>query len=330
MADVNLGSPATQAEPEVALRAYDLSDSTLTPLTGGKINSVWRVDSAIAPHVLKRYDSRNAEQVRRSLEVQARASEGGVPIASVRLNSEGDQVTQVGETQFVLSEYVAGRIDAPDEMPPDAARRMGEMLGRLHASLMKLPPGVVQAFPKRRNIEGTLRLLLTMTEARRPNPVDERAAQNLRAKLDLLSRLDADPPIEGQWCHGDYAWRNVIFDATDTVAAVIDFDDARYASAGHEVMRCIALSFPSLGPEVDDFFAAYAGTRGLTPEAARGFVESYRYSSSIAVWPMTLRYLNPKQYEQRWDDLIQPFLSWDWGAMSERLTGLAVSATAAG
>jgi len=91
-------------------------------------------------------------------------------------------------------------------------------------------------------------------------------------------------------------------------------------------MRCIALSFPDLEPETDDFFEGYASVRHVGPHDAASYVELYRYFSTHRYWPISERYLNPRRYQPQWDALIQPFIAWDWDELTDRLAGAAARA----
>ena len=200
---------------------------------------------------------------------------------------------------------------------------MGEVFGRLHDALSLMPPGVMRSLPTPEAIGAQLHSLLAIARSRRDNPIDAVAEGVLEAKLDLLARIDEAPVFSAQWTHGDFEWRNVLFNERDEVTAVIDFDDAAYYSPARDVMRCIALSFPDLGPEMDDFFAGYVSVRHLSTADARVYVDFYRYISTFRVWPIIDRYLHAERYRPEWDDLIQPFITWDWQAMSDRLAGIA-------
>jgi hypothetical protein len=91
-------------------------------------------------------------------------------------------------------------------------------------------------------------------------------------------------------------------------------------------MRCIALTFPALEPEADSFFEGYAAGRKVSPRDAASYVELYRYFSTFRVWPISDRYLRPDRYQPRWDALIQPFVAWDWQALTDRLAAAAARA----
>jgi Ser/Thr protein kinase RdoA (MazF antagonist) len=212
-------------------------------------------------------------------------------------------------------------------MPEQAAHRAGVVLARLKQALTVLPPGEAPALWPRDRIRAYLEQLLAFADARRrTNDVDERAAILIRQKLDLLEELTDIPAYEPGWTHGDYHWRNILFNDDDEVAGIIDFDTVAYFSPARDVMRGIALSFPNLGPSAFSFFEGYAGERGLSAEQARGYVAFSRYISSYRVWPAAHRYLEPETYDSRWDDLIVPFPDWDWTMLSDRFAEIAARA----
>lgn len=308
-----------------ALAHYGLKNPILTPLTGGSINTVWRVDSADGAFALKLYSGNflTPDALHRVCRAQMLADAGGVPVPRMVM-AGGVPFVEVAGSLFVLSKYVPGRLYLPDTMPLQAARRMGEMLARLQSALAELPPGRPSALWPLDAIEGYLNALLVIATKRRGrSEVDERAYQLLRSRLVLLETLGEMPAFEPGWSHGDYEWRNVMFDESDEVCAVIDFDDLQYFSPAREVMRCMALSFPSLGENAFAFLAGYASASGISPKTARSYVEFYRYISAYRVWPVSARYLDPERYQTRWDEFIQSGRTWDWDVLADRFAAIA-------
>ena len=312
--------------PAAALDAYGLRGSKTEQLAGGVINRVWRVDTASGSFVLKHYISGVSKgQIRSSVLAANVAGSRGLPVPAVFPTLDGEIVCELPDGPFVLSEFVAGRLFDPGTIPPTAARNMGRVLAQLHDALRSLPPGSAKPLPLPDVIEEQLRNLLEIARSRRGDRVDAIAEAVLEAKLELLSTIDTVPDYLPQWTHGDFEWRNVLFDSKENVAAVFDFDELQYFSPARDVMRCIALSFPGLELEADDFFAGYAEVRRLTPEEARSYVDFYRYISTHRVWPISARYLDTEHYQQRWADFIQPILPWDWKGLSDRLAQIAAT-----
>jgi Ser/Thr protein kinase RdoA (MazF antagonist) len=301
----------------------------MTELGGGTINRVWRVDTTGSSLVLKEYrsDFPEAARLTQIIAAQQAAEPHGLPVPSLVPNRHGETVTWVDRHAYVLSEYVVGHLHGPGRVPAVAARNMGVILARLHDALLSLAPDLnPQPLPSLEVIEADLRGLLAHARSRRDNPVDAVAEGVIEAKLDLLSSSPAVPDCERQWTHGDYEWRNVLFDEQDNVAAVIDFDNVIYYPAERDVMRCIALTFPALEPEADSFFEGYAAVRRVSPRDAASYVELYRYFATFRVWPISERYLRSDRYQAHWDEFIQPFAVWDWQALTDRLTEAAARA----
>ncbi len=128
-----------------------------------------------------------------------------------------------------------------------------------------------------------------------------------------------------QWTHGDYEWRNVIFDEQDEVVAVLDFDNLVCYGRERDVMRCLALSFETGSHDADAYLGGYASASRLTADEARNYVEAYRYFSTFRTWPISVRYLEPENYQSRWDELIRPGpeTTWRWDEMSDRFAVIA-------
>jgi homoserine kinase type II len=311
--------------PRAALHAYGLEAESFTPLTGGVINEVWRIEDSDLAFVLKQYAALDITRVRQSIAVQQAAQSQGVPVPTIVPNRFGQPVTVVDGRAHVLSPFMAGKLYEPGAIPEAASRHMGEVLGHLHAALTEMKPGRTPSLPSPSEIEAQLRSLLAISLSRKDDPIDEIAAGILEAKLDLLSGIDRVPALEAQWTHGDFEWRNVLFDDAEQVAAVIDFDDAAYYHPARDVMRCIALSFPALEPGVDEYFAGYTSVRHLTTDEARDYVEFYRYISTFRVWPIIARYRQQEYYKPEWSALIQPLIAWDWDLLAHRLSDVAAN-----
>jgi Ser/Thr protein kinase RdoA (MazF antagonist) len=242
-------------------------------------------------------------------------------------SATGAPFVEAGGAYFVLSRFIEGRTYEPDLMPVRAAHRLGVTLAQLQAALASLPAGEAPELWSRGRIEAYLDRLLRAADTRRhADAVDARAYEKLLRKRRLLDQLGEVPSYEPGWTHGDYHWRNVLFGVDDEVRAVIDFDTLHYFSPARDVMRCLALSFPSLGEAAFAFLTGYVSGRRITPEQAVAHVELYRYLSSYRVWPESVRYLEPETYDPAWDDLIQPFPDWDWDALADRFASIASDA----
>jgi Ser/Thr protein kinase RdoA (MazF antagonist) len=197
-----------------------------------------------------------------------------------------------------------------------------------------MPAPEVQVLPGPDWIAAHLGGLITIAAQRRhSSPVDEAAYRLLTSKLAALEEWEGAPPaLPAQWIHADYQWRNVIFDGEDRPIAIVDFDNLRVGSAGHEVMRCLAYSFPDGQEEAFAFFEGYARASPIRPADALEYVRYWRYNYLFRVWPLSERYLVPELYQPRWDVFIHPHPEWwvvNHDQAAERLAAIAASARAA-
>ena len=131
-------------EPDALARAladaYRLRVTGLSPLEGGSLNAGYRVEATDGDFHVKCYDGRiyQADAVRRSLAAREYVGRSGVPVPAVRLNIDGDAITDVPRVgSVVLSAFIAGRHHQRGSIPDRAAGAMGRMLGRLHHILAR-------------------------------------------------------------------------------------------------------------------------------------------------------------------------------------------------
>lgn len=192
-----------------------------------------------------------------------------------------------------------------------------------------MPEGTLTTVPSPEWIEDHLLSVLAIGEGRRAHDaLDEVACRVLEQKLRLLKELTVPAPLISKWTHGDYEWRNVLFNDRDEVVGIIDFDNVRFDNVrfdnvARDIMRCIALSFLAGSKEGFAFFEGYASASQVTPAEAHEYVNFYRHISTFRTWPISVRYLEPEKYFSRWDELIQPLPEWDWEEAAQRFADIA-------
>ena len=119
----------------------------------------------------------------------------------------------------------------------------------------------------------------------------------------------------------------MLLDEEDRLVAVIDFDQLRYTSCGHELMRALSISFPGWSNEGFAFFQAYARASRISAPEVREICNLSRYAAASRTWPMSVRNLEPEKYQPIWDQfIVQPDPSWDDdpSELEDRLVALAV------
>jgi homoserine kinase type II len=307
----------THALAHALAGAYHLRVIGLSPLEGGAVNAGYRVEAADGQHHVKCYDGRiyQADRIRRSLEAQAYAGRSGVPVPTVRVNVQGDAVTDVpGVGSVVLSTFIHGVHRHRGSIPATAAAAMGRMLGTLQQVLAPFEEPRPYAVPPPAEAQARLEAVLRKAERRRDrSAVDDTCCRVLRYQLDALQRhgrlADRFPPLLAQATHGDYQ------------ESVLDFDNVQLRPRVVEVSRTLSLDFlpgDRLLPEADAFLAGYHDTGRLTEQEALVLAPLRLYLSCAGTWPVTARYEDPN-YQPRWDRFIREPSDW-WERHADELT----------
>jgi Ser/Thr protein kinase RdoA (MazF antagonist) len=311
------------------LHQYGLGDALVSPLSGGAINNVYRVESGRGVFVLKEYSGveMTPERLTRVCDAMALARDAGLPVPRVVHMGDGSAFAIRDSRFFVLTEFVQGRTHPAGMMPERAARNLGAIHARLLDSLRGLGDAPAQELPNLDWVRAYLDQLLEIGSRRRhDDPVDEAACLELEQKLRMLEAWSGPVPVvHPQWTHGDYTWRNILFDDADELVAIIDFDNLRFTSRGRDVMRCFTLSFPHGSNTALSYFQGYAQVAKPAAEDVREYVNLYRYMSMYGTWPADVRYLETASYQRRWDEFIGPRpLAWEtgWEELAEQLASL--------
>ncbi|HLF78449.1 MAG TPA: phosphotransferase [Dehalococcoidia bacterium] len=310
------------------LAQYSLEGASVTQMSGGAINTVYRVESTQGVFALKEYSGvpMDAERLGRVCEAMALARDAGLPVPRIVQTRDGLPFALHDGRLYVLTEFVDGRTYPAGTMPERAARNLGAVHARLLDALAGLGEVPVVNLPGLEWEDHLTRLLAIAVERRHESPVDEVACLMLEQKLRIFRAWQGPPPhVRAQWTHGDVQWRNVLFDEHDEVIAIFDFDNLRAADPGRDVLRCFTLGFPHGSPESLVYFEGYASAARITPEEAQRYVHVYHYMSA-QVWPVDVRYLQPELYQARWDQFIEPRpLAWEtgWDRLAEQLASIA-------
>ena len=311
-------------------RTHRLRVIGLSPLEGGSVNSGYRVEAADGDFYLKCYDGRiyQADQIRRSIEVQEYAGRSGVPVPTVLRTVDGYIFTEVpGVGCVVLSRFIQGSHHRRGSIPARAARAMGWTLGTLQRVLAPLEEPQPYTVPSPAAAQAHLEAVLGEADRLRGRSgVDETCCRVLRHKLDALQRCGwlavRLAPLLTQATHGDYQETNILFDDADQVVGILDFDNTKPQPRIVELSRALTLDFVAddrLLPEADDFLAGYQETGQFAERDALLLAPLTLYLSCTRAWPVTARYLDGDAYQPRWDRFIAEPSSW-WEEHVDELT----------
>ncbi len=269
--------------------ARDL-DSTVRPLHAGFSATTWLIATSDERLLLRQLPS-NTETERASFTaaIHDHAARAGMA-PPIMPDVAGDLVTSHAGRLFQLIRYVEGD-RVPRSTPARAAcHNLGHTLGRLHQVLRAAQAPATaphQALPD--DPTTSIRAALDCHDNAACSHATARQA--LTVKLRYAKALDPDLLAEvarlpTQVIHGDFHPSNIICPRArpddHQAYLVIDFDLARVAPPGYELMRaliyCVRPAGPPavFGPQIAEFLDGYLTARPLSEHEIETMVELYK------------------------------------------------------
>jgi len=256
--------------------------------------------------------NRTWERLRREHRVIHWAAAQRLPVHPPLRDDRGETLIEVEGRIVALFPWLPGRSLERDAITPEQAAAMGDMHGRLHATLARYDdpelPSFAHVMPSE-NPGADLRDCRA-----RLGEVDLTATERtiiveyLDRHLALLEAERGRPPLQptlvgAQPIHGDYHERNILVDEAGRITAVVDWDMVRTLPRALEVARTITFSlFLGETPLVEPYLAAYGEHVTLAPEECEEAVALW--------WEYVLRdtWLARTRIIDR-DPLVQPFFA---------------------
>ncbi len=292
---------------------YGLASCRLEPLSGGRMNRLWRC----GPWVVKLYDHGQVPRAHaeRALRTQWLAAEHGLPVPAPLATRGGELWAEHSEGLVAVMPFVTGTRRERGRLNRAEAAALGEFIGRLHAVLREIRWDRMEA----PHPPDPARTVADWAELKRLA-----LAQPTQAEFDALVVEFADHvaatlarPVEPPWesvpwqlCHRDLHLDNVLFNESGRVAGLLDFDNLGPWWPGVELMMAWNLVFnadpgaPSLTPEAAEFFRAYR-RKGTLPDAVwRGLPDAYRHVLLSLTWPVGQRFRAPESFRPEWVEML--------------------------
>lgn len=183
--------------------------------------------------------------------------ERGVPACRFLPNLAGEYLSRDGDGRaYHVQAYVPGTVYGLNEAPDWLLTQAAGLLGRIHTALADypaLPEGIGQGFlthmtPERAGEGYALSLELARQRG------DAAAEEDLRYRMDLVTRLPAPPALGRLSCrntHGDYGISQLVC-GQGTIRAVIDWTVACVHPCVWELIRSYVYAAPTCrGGQVD-------------------------------------------------------------------------------
>lgn len=279
---------------------YGLEVAEAAGILAGSVNSNYALAQGGGGRVFLRvFEEQGAAAAAREARLLDHLCAGGVrtPRPLRRLDGAGFIAEHAGKP-VALFPWVEGEALCQARVTPDATRRVGEALARVH-----LAGASFEGAPASRFDLGALGARLTGLERAALEPEVARDAAALGARLERIrgDAVRAGPAPEAL-IHGDLFRDNVLWEGGEgeggEIAALLDFESASRGSAAFDLaVTMLAWCF---GDDLDEGLAGalaegYASVRPPSPaEGARLFHESELAALRFAITRITDFELRPK------------------------------------
>jgi len=213
-------------------RVYGVELSSIEALSVGSVNSNFRATAAGGRVLFARlYEEQGKDGAEAELELLAALAADGIPV-SEPLPRTGP-IPTLGDKPFALFPWVEGEILCLGRVTPEACRRVGRALARVHLASPKLPRLGPGRFGPPDMLE---RLSRVEREGAKPPLLAD--VQRVRA---LYARYVAerDSSLPYGVVHGDLFRDNVLW-KNGEVAALLDFESAFHGPFVYDLMVTLA------------------------------------------------------------------------------------------
>jgi Ser/Thr protein kinase RdoA (MazF antagonist) len=291
------------------LRRYDLAGTALTcePVPRGLLNRGWRVSTERGRYFLKQYvaaDTADPGTITRQHRATRRLARLGLPAAAPLPDRDGATVVVSDGRGHALFPWIDGRHREGIELSESQSRRLGTLLGLVHAGLARVqPPPPAERHPSAHPDRTHDRIdhLLTLVRGHRPFDAFDALAEHRLLERRALLRRHAHrrpPAAEGRvsgWVHGDFHPLNLFYRGEEP-AAIVDWDRLGVRPRAEEAVRAAVIFFvhPADGRldlgKVRAYARAYRRAAGIAAAEVAGAVHRVWWERLNDFWMLDWRY----------------------------------------
>ncbi|MET9934484.1 MULTISPECIES: phosphotransferase [unclassified Streptomyces] len=278
-------------------------------LADGLMNVNWRLDTPTGPFVLKRVTDVPLDRLRRNLAVLPALAEVGIPLVAPVKASSGDVVVEVGGSGYCVFPWASGSHVRGVDLPRAQVGRLGAELAKLHVALQRaVGSGTLPALPDTvpANVttpERAEQKANRLASAARTHAVEDSfdaialdALNRRRTLLALYASLRPAgnvPTGPHGWTHGDFQYRNLLWDGGE-LTAVLDWDRLGARPYAEEVIRTAQVQFGVEGvfdlERVAAFVSGYRSVVPLEPAALLDAARRLWWKRMTNFWQLEFHY----------------------------------------
>ena len=274
-----------------------------TPVPGSVLNENFHVDTDDGPRFIRLHRPRaSAERIRLEHSLVVWAGQHGIPVSSALADHNGRTLHTFSGRLVSLFPWIHGHALQRETVTPAESSVLGDMHGRLHATLARYPDvglsrdGSGTNWNTQASIDALNRIDDLIRYYPAPPPEQLRLQGVIRAQLEVLESGDARPAsdfagLRRQACHGDYHERNVLADGSGAIIAVVDWEMAGLLPPIFELVR--AISFVRLfdSPLLEPYLDAYRRHARFTAAECHAGVEMFWQFLIHDTWVFTSRFI---------------------------------------
>lgn len=292
--------------------------SEVEELSGGAVNRVFSLKTSSGRYVLRRYRAGTASQLNREAHVTMWVRRHGLPAIAPMVSISGELHVECDGVCFALFPFADGAQKAASDLTLEHATAAGDMLGRLHGVLARLP--ATEWRPPRLLWDGRAwgERLTVLEHAILGRPEadgrDEIALARVRAQKAWMAHPDCrhghDLGDALQVTHGDYHHGNLFF-SEGQVSAVIDWEQTALLPRAYEAVRAATYMFGDQPEPTVAFLSSWRQIVGASAEELAQGAAAFSVVRGHWVWPLEEVYLSGNDRARRYipDAPYEPFSS---------------------
>jgi homoserine kinase type II len=253
-------------EASELVASYGLGElRSIEGIPAGSVNSNYALDVAGRKLFLRVYEEQALEGARGETRMLERLARASVATPSPCPRRDGELVSVVRGKPAALFPWIEGGMRCQASVTPHHGRAVGEALAKMHVAAAGEARG-----PGRFRFEDLADRLRRIEESKDPEYAPR--VPGLRAALEW-AHAERDPALSSGVVHGDLFRDNVLWDAQDRIAALLDFESAFDGKHGFDLM--VTLLAWCVGDALDPTLArplceGYVAVRPLSEQERRG------------------------------------------------------------
>ncbi|HEX6031376.1 MAG TPA: phosphotransferase [Tepidiformaceae bacterium] len=279
-----------QAEIPVVLGAWGIgANSSVSAVPGGTLNFNFDVRADGGRYFLRCYRSNlETERIAGEHALVEWVAERDVPAATAIRTADGGTVVEVEGRRWALFPWMPGRPIPRGELPPAAARSLGEVHGRIQAVLAEHPESraarMAMRWDRAQSLVALEHVISIAEQGREPDWL----LGGLKRQRHMLEEMDVWTPdrfasLPCQLLHGDFHDQQALF-VDDEVSAIVDWEIWHMDPRAWELVRSLSFSTLLASPRLEDYLAGYREHVRLTEDEVVLALRLWFQSRVVGLW----------------------------------------------